>query len=148
MKRVLLRASAPATMLLPRLWLSAEFALDACRALELNRHLGISRIERFGASWLGGYIRSVHLHALGWAELLLAALLVLGLLTRLAVTPALLAILAALSSWNQVGTLGTADALNATSHAIAIILAATLLLMHGAGPISLDAALTRRSRRK
>ena len=75
-----------------------------------------------------------------------AALLALGVLTRVSIAPALLAILAALSSWNQVGTLGTAAALNATSHAVAIILAAALLLVHGAGPISLDAWLTRRRR--
>jgi uncharacterized membrane protein YphA (DoxX/SURF4 family) len=128
-------------MLLVRLWLAAELALDAARAMGINYHLGTSRIERFLAPLAGGHLGSRPLTSLGWMELLCAALLALGLLTRIAVLPALLSVLAALASWSRVGSLGTATALDQTSHAIGVALGAVLLVVHGAGRISVDAWL-------
>lgn len=150
----LLGTRAPAAMVLVRLWLAAELALDAARAMGINYHLGTSRVERFLSPLAGGHLGSRPLISLGWAELVCAAFLALGLLTRIAVLPALLAVLAALASWSRVGSLGTAAALDQTSHAIGVALGAVLLFVHGAGRVSLDAWLagdrraSRRARRR
>lgn len=148
MKRALLATNAHALMLLPRFWLATDFAVDALRALGINHYLGVSRIERHLTPWFGGYISAPTLHALGWTQLACSLLLAAGFLTRFAVLPAALAIAAAFASWNLIGTLGTSQAIDATSHALALTVVGLILLIDGAGPISIDARLARQRRRK
>ncbi len=148
MKRALFSTNAHALMVLPRLWLSADLAVDAIRALGINHYLGVSRIERYLTPRFGGYIDAPTLHALAWIQLTCAVLVAIGLLTRLAAFPFILAITAAFASWNLVGTLGTSSAIDATSHAIALTVVGMLLMIDGAGPISIDARISRRKRRR
>lgn len=148
MRRVLLATRAPDAIILIRLWLALEFALDGVRALGINYHLGSSRVERYIAPMFGGHLSSKQLAALACVELGCSALLVVGAFTRLAAFPAALWVLAAMASWARVGTLGTSTALDQTLHAAGVAIAATVVLLLGGGRLSVDAVLISQSRVK
>lgn len=146
MKRAMLRTSAPAGIALLRLWLAADIALDAVRTLGVSHYLGESRVERFVARGQEIYLSAGTLAVIGWAEAMCAAMLAIGIATRVAIAPAALGACAAIEAWTRVGTLGTAGALDRTLHGAAVVAAAGVLLMHGGGTTSMDAWLTRRKR--
>ncbi|MBX3362397.1 MAG: hypothetical protein KF705_13310 [Phycisphaeraceae bacterium] len=148
-RNMLLNTRAHALLLLPRIWLGADLMLDAIRALGVNHHLGVSRIERCLSPFFSGYIPSPTMHAIAWTQACCAVLVIIGLATRIAVLPAFIAIGSMLASWNMVGTLGTARSLDATSRSAALLVVGILLLALGAGRLSIDAYITRgRSRRR
>lgn len=145
---MLLSTRAHPLLLLPRLWLGADLMLDAIRALGVHQHLGVSRIESCLSPLFGGYISSTTMHALAWTQACCAALVIIGLATRFAVLPAFIAIGSMLDSWNIVGTLGTARALDTTSRSVALLVVGILIFALGAGRLSIDAHITRRRSRR
>lgn len=141
--RQMTSTSAHREAVLLRLVVAADLLLDGARATRWHFLIGTSRIEeltRLPASTVA---------VIGYLEIGLACLVLVGVFTRAAVVPTLvLATLAALAAWARVNSLGAEKMLDATIRHGAVGLAALALMLRGAGPLSVDAILLHRRKRR
>lgn len=135
--------SAHREAVLLRLVVAADLLLDGARAVRWHFLIGTSRLDemtKLGDSTVA---------AIGYLQIGLAGLVLLGLFTRVTVVPTLvLATLSAMSAWARVKSLGAEEMLDATIRHGAVALTALALFLRGAGPLSADAILHRRRGRR
>ncbi len=134
----LTRRFGPLYALLLRLWIAAAPAAIALGGAEgLERALPGGTMAPMAMAWLP-HMSGMAASVAPWALLLLAALLALGLLTRLAALLLIVLIPTGMLAWG--GHLGWVTLLN--------LPLLGLPLLYGAGPISLDHAVTATLRRR
>lgn len=152
----LLTSSAPTSTILVRLMVGGVFLSEGIQKLLDPASRGAGRFERIGlpaAELLGPFV--------GATEVLGGALVLLGLLTRLASLPLIATMLVAIVTTKVPILLGSGfwglqlrehssygfwSMAHETRTDFAMLLGAIFLLIVGAGPLALDAAIQRRRR--
>ena len=133
----LMRTSMPAIVTLPRVYVAAACGLDGLRALHIYSDLGESVLTRLPFD-LGG----VALGAAGVVSLLAGIMLAIGLLTRVAVIPALaISVIIIGDALSNMDTLGLETGMNYLVRALGTGSVGLMLLIRGAGVWSMDASL-------
>jgi uncharacterized membrane protein YphA (DoxX/SURF4 family) len=135
-------APLPAAAVVLRLFVAAVLVVDSYRGWKQSVFVGSSVVDALPIAIPA--LRQV-LYAI---QVALAAGLAAGVLTR----PVAAVLIAQWSiqltaAWARVGTLGTAKALDHTLVALGVVSVCVLLLLHGPGPVAVDAVLARRRRR-
>jgi len=128
----------PAAVTGPRLYLAAVCILDGLRGLQFNPDLGSSVLTRLPFA-LSGFVLAI----CGVILIISGALTALGLLTRLAVIPALIiSAIIIVDAARHMDTLGLDTGLNYLVRALGSGTVGLLLLFRGAGIWSMDASLS------
>lgn len=137
----LMRTSMPAAVTLPRLYLAAVCIIDGLRGLGADPDLGTSVLTRLPFNLSG-----LALGAGGVVLLLSGALIAVGLLTRLAVVPALVvSVIIIVDATRHMDTLGLETGVNYLVRALGAGSVGLMLMMRGAGLWSMDASLAMRT---
>ncbi len=152
----LLGSNAPASTLLIRLMVGGVFLSEGIQKFLEPASRGAGRFERIGlpaAEFLGPFV--------GATEILCGALVLLGLLTRLASIPLIVTMLVAIVTtklpillgsgfWGlqlrELSSYGFWSMAHEARTDFAMLLGSIFLLLVGAGPLALDAAIQRRRR--
>jgi uncharacterized membrane protein YphA (DoxX/SURF4 family) len=152
--KILMTTRAPAAVVLVRIGVGWIFLSEGIQKFLYPEALGAGRMAKIGIPWpevMGPFVGSV--------EILCGALVLLGLLTRLAAAPLTLTMLVALVStklpillgqgfWGlrlrNLPSYGLWTMAHESRTDLAMLLGALFLLVVGAGPWSLDARFTRR----
>ena len=152
----LLGSNAPASTLLIRLMVGGVFLSEGIQKFLEPASRGAGRFEQIGlpaAEFLGPFV--------GATEILCGALVLLGLLTRLASIPLIVTMLVAIVTTKLPILLGTGfwglqlrelssygfwSMAHEARTDFAMLLGSIFLLLVGAGPLALDAAIQRRRR--
>ncbi|MBX3176179.1 MAG: DoxX family protein [Candidatus Hydrogenedentes bacterium] len=150
-----MRSEAPAAAVLIRLSVGAVFLSEGLQKFMYPESLGAGRFERMGyesAAWIAPMV--------GGFEVLCGALLLAGLLTRLAAIPIVAIMLTAIATTKipillgrdflgfkvrQLSEYGFWSMAHESRTDFAMLMGALFLLWVGAGPWSADARLLRRS---
>jgi putative oxidoreductase len=136
-----LRSNAPAATLLIRLMVGWVFLSEGIQKFLFPEALGVGRFMKIG-------IPSPHFFApfVGDVEIICGALLMLGLLTRLAAIPLLIDITVAILTTKipMLAKSGFWAAMHEARTDYCMWLGSLFILLVGAGSISLDARLSRR----
>lgn len=134
------KSNAPKEAILLRVALGADLLLDGARAANWHWLIGTSRVERLMPHLPG----AVH-YVMGYAEMVLAGVILVGLLTRLAAAiPIALPILMATVAWSRVQSLQAAQMLDGFVHHGMVAMVAAFLVVKGAGPLSVDGMISSR----
>jgi uncharacterized membrane protein YphA (DoxX/SURF4 family) len=136
----LLRSDAPAIVLLIRVMVGAVFVSEGIQKFLFPDQLGAGRFSRIGLPMpdlLGPFV--------GTCEIVCGALVLAGLLTRVAVVPLLTIMTVALlaTKWPMLSEEGFWHAAHESRTDWSMLLGSLFLLLSGAGPWSLDARMTR-----
>jgi len=136
-----LRSHAPATTLLIRLMVGGVFLSEGVQKFLFPEALGVGRFIKIG-------IPAPHFFApfVGYVEIICGALLILGLLTRLAAIPLLIDITVAILTTKipMLTKSGVWPTLHEARTDYCMWLGLLFLLLVGAGPLSADARMARR----
>jgi len=135
-----LRSNAPAATLLIRLMVGGVFLSEGIQKFLFPEALGVGRFIKIG-------IPGPHFFApfVGYVEIICGALLMLGLLTRLAAIPLLINITVAILTTKipMLTRSGVWPTLHEARTDYCMWLGSLFILLVGAGSISLDARLSR-----
>jgi putative oxidoreductase len=138
-----LHSNAPAATILVRLIVGGVFLSEGIQKFLFPAALGIGRFAKIGIPWPGFSAPFV-----GMFEVACGALLIVGLLTRLAAIPMIIDISVAIATTKL--PMLAKDGFLAMAHEArtdyAMLLGSIFLLIVGAGGISIDAILARRTR--
>jgi len=131
----MLKTQAPSATILPRLMVGAVFLSEGIQKFLFPDALGVGRFIKIG-------IPAAHFFApfVGVVEILFGALLILGLLTRLAVIPLLIDISVAILT-TKIPLLARSGFWSMAHEArtdFCMLLGLLFLLVVGAGPFSID----------
>lgn len=131
------QTSAGWEFVLLRLAMAGDLLIDGIRAARVHWAVGNSRL-----SLLETTLPAFVVQGLGWLEVFGAVLLVVGLVTRpVAMLAAWLPLLAGLGAYDRLFSLQAAARLDVLVHSWAVVLVATVLVVRGAGWLSLDRLL-------
>ena len=137
----MLRSNAPAATLLIRLMVGGGFLSEGIQKFLFPQALGVGRFITIG-------IPSPHFFApfVGYVEIICGALLMLGLLTRLAAIPLLIDITVAILTTKipMLAKSGVWPTLHEARTDYCMWLGSLFILLVGAGSLSVDARLSRR----
>lgn len=138
-----LRTQAPAATVLVRVMVGAVFLSEGTQKFLFPDQLGMGRFLKIGLPMpdvLGPFV--------GTVEVTCGTLVLLGLVTRLAVIPLLTIMAVALTTtkWPMLAEQGFWYMAHESRTDWSMTLGSAYLLVVGAGPWSLDAAITRRRR--
>ena len=141
MQRALFDARAPRAVVLIRVMVGAVFVSEGIQKFLFAGDLGAGRFARIGLpspEVLGPFV--------GTVEIVAGGLLLLGLATRLAAIPLITIMFVALAStkWPILRDQGFWTAAHESRTDWSMLCGAMFLLIVGAGPLSLDAVLSRR----
>ncbi len=136
-----LRADATSAVILVRLIVGGVFLSEGIQKFLYPAALGAGRFEKIGIPWPGFSAPFV-----GVFETVCGALLIVGLLTRLAAIPMIIDISVAIATTKlpMLVSKGFWAAAHEARTDYAMLLGATFLLIAGAGPISIDRLLAPR----
>jgi putative oxidoreductase len=136
-----LESKAPASVLLVRLLVGVVFFSEGIQKFLFAESLGVGRFAKIGIPAPG-----VMAPFVGVVEIVFGALVVVGLLTRLATIPLLVDILVAIATTKIPMLLehGFWKMAHESRTDYAMLLGLVFLLVVGAGPKSIDSVLTRR----
>lgn len=139
----LLDSTAPREVLIIRLMVGLVFVSEGIQKFLFPGDVGAGRFTRIGLpapEVLGPFVGSV--------EIICGALLVAGLLTRLAAVPLIVVMLVAIATTKVPVLLdeGFWKMAHAARNDWSMLLGSTFLLLVGAGPLSMDARLGRARR--
>lgn len=140
---MLFETTAPRAVVLIRVMVGAVFVSEGIQKFLFGDQLGAGRFTRIGLpapELLGPFV--------GTVEIVAGGLILLGLATRLAAIPLITIMIVALLStkWPILRDQGFWIAAHESRTDWSMFWGATFLLIVGAGPVSLDAALRRRRR--
>ena len=137
----MLRSNAPAATLLIRLMVGGVFLSEGIQKFLFPQALGVGRFIKIG-------IPSPYFFApfVGYVEIICGALLMLGLLTRLAAIPLLIDITVAILTTKipMLAKSGVWPTLHEARTDYCMWLGSLFILLVGAGSLSVDARLSRR----
>ncbi len=137
----MLRSNAPAATLLIRLMVGGVFLSEGIQKFLFPEALGVGRFIKIG-------IPAPHFFApfVGYVEIICGALLILGLLTRLAAIPLLIDITVAILTTKipMLAKSGVWPTLHEARTDYCMWLGSLFILLVGAGSLSMDARVARR----
>ncbi len=133
-----MRTTLPGVLIAPRLYVAAVCVVDGLRALRINVFLGRSVLERVPFE-----LQGLPLMLMGVLLVIAGAMLAVGFLTRfVSVVPLVISVMIILEAYVDIGTLGTAEAINYTVRAFGTASVSIVLLLRGAGVWSVDAGVS------